>query len=163
MFVTRFLWSLGRSLLSARWICPHNKLVTGLVTLFNLYLFPCLIFSTCYTSLTWVSRKFINLDFRLDLVYFYFFLNFPNMRTFTLGTVCIFVHLPLSNRVQVHWFTPKSANMPRTFQKITCFLFKSKIYVFSYCFTLVWTSYECLSIWLNVILVFSCDWSGFEN
>lgn len=130
VFVTKVFRSLGRSLLSARGIFPQQIGDSAREIHFNLCLFPCLIFSTCCTSLTWVFWKFKNLDFGLDLVYFYFFFNIPIVCTFTLGTVHRSMHLTFSNIAHLYWSTPEPAHMLGTFEKLTCFLFKSIFFPF---------------------------------
>ena len=112
-------------------------------------------FSTSWTTVTWVPEKFRNMNFELNLIYFYFFFSFLAVHTFTLNTMHKYMHLTFSNRAHAHWFTPKTTHMPGTFEKFTCFLFRSNIFVFSCLFSPVRTSYEYLSVWLNDFGVFS--------
>lgn len=131
MFVTRVLRSLGRSLLSARGIFPHKKwwLHSGVISISIFFLVwsfqpAAEALLECLESLKFLILGWI----------WFFFLEFP----------CC-AHLPFSNRAHVHWLTPDLVYMLGTFEKITCFLFKSKIFVFSCCFTPVRTFFWVFS------------------
>lgn len=64
------------------------------------------------------------------------------------------MHLTFSNISHAHLFTLETAHIHGNFEKITCFLFKSKIFVFSCWFSPIRILCGYLSVWLNFIFDF---------